>query len=141
MPSAKDNVGSSLVLDDLEGPRGILSHSMPRSVRATIIRWLIGNVAWRHFRHDGEVCSEDFSRRHALECSGAEEYLEVAFPNTEDLPSHNILDRILNKYRQAKQDEFPADYYETIYNAICMIFSSCLHFQVMPSGWWKRGEG
>jgi len=144
LPKRHDNVGTSVQLDDTEGYRSILHHPMPRAHRATIIRWMIGNIAYHqpeHFAPGGQPCSQEFSRKHALECSGAFHYLATEFPSISSDDSHNLLDTLLNKYRKAPINELPPDFYEKIYQALCMIFTSCLHFQVMPSGWWKRGLG
>ena len=138
-----DNIAGSISLNNTDGPRQILSLQLPRYIRATVIRRMIGNVAYHqptHYRGDG-ACQHELSRQHALECSGAEGYLQECLPELQEHASHNILDHLLNEYKNTKYSELPPNFYEKIYNAVCMILSQCLHYSIMPSGWWKRGIG
>jgi hypothetical protein len=67
-----------------------------------LIRWRLGRIASHQTCGN---CQGELSRKHALICSGAEDYLEREFANIEIPHSNTLLDAILNHYLLEDDDE------------------------------------
>jgi hypothetical protein len=88
-------------------------------IKLEIIQWRLGRVA---FHQDCHRCGGSLSRKHAVICSGAEDYLLSTFPEI-DIPSSNtIIDSVLNQFF-LKSD---AAAYAVVYEAIQGIRKTCL---------------
>jgi Reverse transcriptase (RNA-dependent DNA polymerase) len=107
-----------------------------KKTRVTILRWIIGGVA------NHQVCKkcqrEELSRNHAVECSGALEYLKMFYPDHyEENNSINFISVLLNIYRNGPAD---VSFYERIATAVSMIYKDCLGYQQKETGFWKSIE-
>ena len=108
-----------------------------RKTKVTILRWLIGGVCL-HSRC--KSCGEVLSRQHGLTCSGAEECLLTEFGSLlheDEYPHLNILDRLLNKYRSSPPTEHAEYWYESLEQAIAMVYRNCLGYQQADNGFWS----
>ena len=109
--------------------------------RVAIIRWIIGGVA-THSPCKNCPQQTPLSRVHALECSGASQFLEDRFQDAlEGLdPSLNdltVLDRLLNKYRLAPPTE---TFYVDVLHAISLVYTKCMKYHQADNGYWKPDE-
>lgn len=88
-------------------------------IKQDIIRWRLGRIAYHQTCGN---CQLELSRKHALICSGAEDYLEREFDDI-DLPhSNTLLDAILNHYLLDEVDGL----WKKLYNAIQIVRRICL---------------
>ena len=105
--------------------------------RVTIIRWMLGGVV-RHQPCKNCDAHTPLSRQHALDCSGARQFLEDRFQDAlgdidASLDNLNVLDKLLNKYRLAPPSE---TFYVDIHHAISLVYSRCLGFRQQENGYW-----
>jgi hypothetical protein len=89
------------------------------SIKLELIQWRLGRIA---FHQRCGRCNEFLSRKHAVICSGAEDYLISKFPDVDPPTSQTIIDAILNKF--FSKDNSSA--YFAIYEAIQAIRKTCL---------------
>ena len=88
-------------------------------IKLEVIQWRLGRVA---FHQDCRRCGGSLSRKHAVICSGAEDFLSSTFPDI-DLPQTNtLIDTILNQFF-FKND---SAVYAAVYEAIQGIRKTCL---------------
>jgi hypothetical protein len=135
----KTNVSGSLVYVPTEKHRHALQPgTIPnKKHRIAILRWLSGGIC-RHTKC--KICDEELSRDHGLECAGANAFLnqtigQLVEPNY--LPHLNLLDRILNKFRDRPQS---TNFYSEVYQAISMIYIKCLGYVQAANGFWLPEE-
>jgi hypothetical protein len=118
--------------------------------RKTILTWLIGGVA-RH--QDCQNCGapEGLSRAHALECSGANEYLHCRFPaESKQFLDKEIgntplrltfLDYLLHFHRGKSENVVEKwNFYSELTFSIGKIYEKCLKFEVDTCGFWAKPE-
>lgn len=89
------------------------------TIKLELIQWRLGRIAFHQRCHR---CGESLSRKHAVICSGAEEFLESKFPDVEVPASQTIIDAILNQ-SFTKNDE---NVYSNVFEAIQGIRRTCL---------------
>jgi len=95
------------------------------TIKVELIKWRLGRIA---FHQKCQRCGESLSRKHAVICSGAEEFLESKFPDIEVPASQTIIDAILNKFFTKNARTVYLD----IYEAIQGIRKTCLLQTVEP---------
>ena len=64
-------------------------------VKQELIQWRLGRIA---YHQECGSCNGDLSSKHAVICSGAEDYLLQQFPDLEIPPAHTVIDSLLNTY-------------------------------------------
>jgi hypothetical protein len=111
-------------------------------IRVPILRWLVGNVAI-HRPCQAENCDSEISRRHAVECSGAEEGLMETYPwlvpGYDPVIYSTFIDYLLNRFAQAhKVQDRPKDLYLNISAAIGAIYHHCLGYQQRENGFYAE---
>ena len=122
-----------LKVDDLEIRAVCQPKTLTRTQKATIGRWLTGAVC---FHQECYRCGEELSRKHGIQCSGAENLLEKEFPGirTEAMTENtNIITLLLNRNKINKRYTF----YEKITQAISRILEICRNINVTESGYWE----
>lgn len=135
------NVAGTIRMDPhQQGHRHVLrpyAFSNPR-IRVPILRWLVGNVA-AHRPCQTENCNAEISRRHAVECSGAEEGLMELYPWL--VPAFvpevdgTFIDYLLNRFAHAyKEQDRPQELLLNISSAISAIYFRCLGYQQRENG-------
>jgi hypothetical protein len=138
LDATTSNVAGSIYFSKEEGFRHcVLPGAIPdRKDRVNILRWLTGGVA-QHIKCKNCPGQVDMSRRHALSCSGADDWLRDQcghLVSATDYPNLNLLDRLLNKFRL---DPPMADFYKILSHAISLIYSNCLQYQQQDNGFWQ----
>jgi hypothetical protein len=129
-----DNIAGTLVIEDTDGIRDVIKVGRcPKKELITILRWLLGTIT-RH--EECKKCNQELTRKHAIECSGAREFLQEKFPEIQEPPIQKrftLLDNILNRYRNRKKD---IDFYHNVYLAIAKIYVECHGFEQAANGFW-----
>jgi hypothetical protein len=64
-------------------------------VKQELIQWRLGRLA---YHQECGRCQGDLSRKHAVLCSGAEDFLLQEFPDLEIPAVHTVIDSLLNTY-------------------------------------------
>lgn len=117
--------------------------AFPRGVsdRVPVIRWLTGNVARRSQCMNS--CSAILTRRHAVSCSGALEYLIGLFRESFDTYTASVeedddgrstfLDFLLNQFRYKPPTP---NFYEQLSTAIGLIYTKCMLYVQKPNGFY-----
>lgn len=118
----------------------LTSNSVSNEIKIPVIRWLTGTIAV-HKPCLNNNCGEELSRNHAVECSGAqdflkrkyrEEFLEMERSNYRG----TIIDLILNKYRSSNEHQI----YKNVADGIALIYRNCLKFKQKPNGFYEPRE-
>ena len=127
------NVAGAIEIVDLEKHRYITlsNNNIPKKRRMTITRWILGVVA-RHQNCRNCDAGNEVNRDHAIDCSGAGEYLARIYDAIPVTTNYNIIDYLLNIHRHSPNMEF----YENMENAISMIYRKCLHCEQSENGFW-----
>lgn len=81
------------------------------TIKLELIQWRLGRIAFHQRCHH---CGDSLSRKHAVICSGAEEFLESKFPEIEVPASQTIIDAILNKFFNKNDRTVYLDVFEAI---------------------------
>ena len=95
------------------------------AIKLELIQWRLGRIA---FHQQCQRCGDSLSRKHAVICSGAEDFLESKYSDIEVSASQTIIDAILNKFF-AKNDR---TVYLDVFEAIQGIRKTCLLQTVEP---------
>jgi hypothetical protein len=90
-----------------------------------IIRWRLGRIAY-HQRCMNCSESVELSRKHALECTGMEEFIANVFTDVQMTEGTLSLDNVLNHHYQSNDETS----LRTIYTIITNITSMCYNIQV-----------
>ena len=132
---SKTNVGGVIEMDDKPKFRACLKPGVvTKKKRIAIVKWLTGGVA----RHNPCRCGQEMSRVHAIECSGAGELILARFGSEIDHASGvNWISQVLNTYRNSKA----AWVYDSVYDAIRMIYQNCLGYQQQANGFFAENQG
>ena len=115
---------------------------LDRKQKGNILRWIIGGVC-NHQICKGCTGNIELSRNHGLVCSGADVVLNGTLGwllNENDYPGLNLVDRLLNKYKDGPPEENPR-FYQNLSDAISIIHKKCLHYRFQnDNGYWERPE-
>jgi hypothetical protein len=135
------NVAGTIRVNPSKNHRHVLRPFAFKSpmVRVPILRWLVGNVA---VHRPCDHCDAEISRKHAVECSGADQALIDAYPYL--LPQFDaevdgtFLDFLLNKFAYPRKPAFdlPEELYENISAAIGVIYHHCLGYRQQDNGFY-----
>jgi hypothetical protein len=98
----QENLGCTNVSDAIAVHRS-LKHSAilywdgveDAKTKQELIQWRLGRIA---YHQECGRCNDDLSRKHAVICSGAEDYLLQQFPDLEIPPAHTVIDSLLNTH-------------------------------------------
>ena len=88
-------------------------------MKIQLLDWRLGRIA---FHQKCNICGSSLSRKHAVLCSGAEDYLLKEFSNLQVPLVNTVIDSLLNDY----YDQMDTSVLEKVYNAIIGIRQSCL---------------
>jgi len=134
----QENVAGSILIDDLKTRNVCKPFAFQdKKHRISIIKWILGGVA-THL--PCKNCHQELSRKHAIECSGAHEFLFTKYGSILQLEENNkmnTIDILLNVYKYEPPN---TDFYDDIYHAICMIYKNCLGYQMNQDGFWIENE-
>ena len=121
------NVSSAIPVKKNLARSAILSWTgiQDMTIKLELIQWRLGRIAFHQHCHR---CGGSLSRKHAVTCSGAEDFLETKFPDTAVPATQTIIDAILNEFF-TKNDR---TVYLDIYEAIQGIRRTCLLQTVEP---------
>jgi len=121
------NVSSAIPVNKNLARSAILSWTgiEDMTIKLELIQWRLGRIA---FHQDCQRCGESLSRKHAVICSGAEEFLDSKFPDIQVPASQTIIDAILNKFFNNNVRTVFLD----IFEAIQGIRKACLLQTVVP---------
>jgi hypothetical protein len=121
------NVSSAIPVNKNLARSAILSWTgiEDMTIKLELIQWRLGRIA---FHQDCQRCGESLSRKHAVICSGAEEFLDSKFPDIQVPASQTIIDAILNKFFNNNVRTV----FLEIFEAIQGIRKACLLQTVVP---------
>ena len=88
-------------------------------VKQELIQWRLGRLA---YHQECGRCHGDLSRKHAVLCSGAEDFLLKEFPDLEIPAAHTVIDSLLNTHLLKGSSAI----WETLQEAIKGIRRTCL---------------
>ena len=127
------NVAGTVQIEDQRIHRFVLKDkkTIPKKGRITVIKWLTGTVAMhQHCRN----CDRNvLNRKHAAECSGADDMLMRVTPGHSRKEGTTFIDQVLNENQQNQESGL----YTKVARAIAMIYEKCLQFTQGEEGYWS----
>jgi hypothetical protein len=108
-----------------------------KKIRIPVLRWLIGCVA---MHTKCKSCNDQVSRAHAVQCSGANNYLLGTYNDDykkfiNENAFGTFIDYLLNLYRFALPG---GDFYSNIAKAIGLIYTKCLGYKQQSNGFYSQ---